>query len=101
MNDKSHPTLGALHSALAATLSHDCSYMGVEDAMRVLREQGCAEGAQVRPAALNCDGTYEAGYEAVITTDEGVFSGVACDLLWPAVQVQQHPTARLRLRDFS
>ena len=87
--------------ALEIALDSDGSCEGVKQARAHLQAAGASyTSLQLRPAALDCDGLYEPGFQLVMRTAQGTFSAVACDSLCPAVQVQ-HGDELLLLSDFS
>jgi len=88
-----------ISNALGAALYAEDSWEGVECARDALAGVDFTS-LRVRPAALNCDGLYEPGYQLVMRTERGTFSGVACSALWPAVQVR-HGDQLLLLSSFS
>lgn len=93
--------LDIIDNALADALACDDSWEGVDDAQASIDANISEYDAlSIRPAALNCDGIYEPGFNLVLRIGDDTYSAVACDLLSPPVQ-GRHGDKVIRLSQFS
>jgi hypothetical protein len=90
-----------IENALADALACEDSWEGVDDAKAAIRRDiDDYTHLTIRPAALNCDGLYEPGFDLVLCTGGETYSAAACDLLDPPVQVRRGERT-LSLSEFS